>query len=75
MEKEDKHMTAPLLINTTMHQSWWTKLGDVFLSRFSADYPAFYNTRQHKLDEELTVGYEAAWVGIAREVTKNSRMH
>ncbi len=75
MEKQDKHMTTPFLINTTIHQSWWTKLGDVFLSRLSANYPAFYNAGKHKSDEEMTVGYEAAWVGIAREVTKNNRMH
>ncbi len=75
MEKQDKHMAASLLINSQIHQSWWTRLGDVFLSRLSANYPAFYNAGQNKSDEEMTVGYEAAWVGIAREVTKNSRIH
>ncbi len=67
-------MTAPLLINTTLHQSWWTKLGDVFLSRFSANYAAFYSSKRHKTDEYTTVGYEAAWVGVARQVTKNNRI-
>jgi len=75
MEKGDKHMTASLLFNSQMNQSWWAKIGDVFLSRFSANYPAFYNAGQHKSGEEMTVGYEAAWVGIAREVTKNNKMH
>ncbi len=75
MEKGDKHMTASLLLKSQLHQSWWTRIGDVFLSRLSENYPAFYNGRQHKFDDEMTVGYEAAWVGIAREVTKNSRMH
>ncbi len=68
-------MAASLLVNSQMRQSWWTKIGDVFLSRLSVNYPAFYSARQHKFDEEMTVGYEAAWVGIAREITKNNRMH
>ncbi len=74
MEKQDKHMTASIFFDSRLHQSWWTKLSDVFLSRLSANYPSFYDAKQRKSDEEMTVGYEAAWVGIAQQVTKNNRM-
>ncbi len=74
MEKQTKHMAAPVLFNSKAYQSWWTKIGDVFLSRFSANYPSFYSANRRKSDEETALGYEAAWVGIARQVTKDSRI-
>ncbi len=74
MEKHGKHTATPVLFSTQAYLSWWTKIGDVFLSRFSANYPSFYNANRKKADEETALGYEAAWVGIARQVTKDSRI-
>ncbi len=74
MDKQDKHMRASMLLSTRINESWWTKIGDVFLSRFSANYAPFYSSKRRKSDENMTVGYEAAWVGVARQVTKNNRI-
>ncbi len=74
MENRDKHMKASVLLSPRISDSWWTKIGDVFLSRFSANYASFYGAKQRKSDEDMTVGYEAAWVGVARQVTKNNRI-
>ena len=75
MEKHEKHMTTSLLFDSQLYQSLRTKISDVFLSRFSANYPSLYTTGRHESNDETMVGYEAAWVGAARQITKNNRIH
>jgi len=75
MEKQEKHMTTSLFFDSRLYRSLRNKISDVFLSRFSANYPCFYNVGRNESNEETTVGYEAAWVGAARQVTKNNRIH
>ncbi len=75
MEEKEKHMINSLLLGSQSGQSLLGKIGDVFLSRLSANYPSFYNAGKQNPDDEMTVGYEAAWVGVAQQVTKNNKMH
>ncbi len=73
MEKQEKHIMASLLLDFGLYQSLRKRISNAFLTRLSADYLPFYNDSGHELNEEETVGYEAAWVAVARKVTKNSR--
>ena len=75
MEKQKKHMTTSLFFDSRLYRSLRNKISDVFLSRFSANYPSLYNIGRHESSEETMVGYEAAWVGAARQITKKNRIH
>ncbi len=75
MEKQEKHMTTSLLFDSRLYQSLRARISDVFLSKFSANYPSLYNIGRRESNDETTVGYEAAWVGAARQITKKNRIH
>jgi hypothetical protein len=75
MEKQAKHMATCLFFDSRLYRSLRARISGVFLSRFSANYPSSYNAGRHESSDETTVGYEAAWVGAARQITKNNRIH
>jgi len=75
MEKQERHMMASLFFDSQLYRSLRARISDAFLSRFSANYPSWSNVGRHESNDETMVGYEAAWVGAARQITKNNRIH
>jgi hypothetical protein len=75
MNKSDKNMTSSLRCESRLYRALSASVRKGFFRRLSENYPSIFCSRRREFDEDTVLGYEASWVGIARQIRQNKGTH